>query len=444
MLTLYFGLSVAVFPAGTLAAPCFNGRYLPKQESEFVDAVLEELDGYLQRDDPKSVLLFPPFPSQLRFLIHKTTENHPGLCSFSVGESWSRRVVVCRSLLRSVSEEEGSDGGGSFYEQPKAQDRPEDNRRQTERAGPRVARGRGSRRPDKAIYVPRAMRQKAAEERSVPEQTAHPSSACSVNSSALEESLSDVMETSVAAECGTGTDSADTSLAEQDGSALFSGPDSGSCLPALDQTMSYFVAMSLEDQQKEDQQKEEQVQEKEEEQEEALNSNVVPVEPPTHQQSVDAMQDFTQEIISNLKERDIVIENTRNDYSAFENAWFNQDDFSHVIEIYNFPATFKTDDLLDAFSDYSDGGLKIKWVDDTHALGVFSSPSAALQALSIQHPLLKTRALSDASKKAKGKALRRAEFIQPVKERPRTDTAVARRMVTRALGLRGGPRRKHC
>ncbi len=32
------------------------------------------------------------------------------------------------------------------------------------------------------------------------------------------------------------------------------------------------------------------------------------------------------------------------------------------------------------------------------------------------------------------------EFIQPVKERPRTDTVVARRMVTRALGLRGGLR----
>lgn len=29
------------------------------------------------------------------------------------------------------------------------------------------------------------------------------------------------------------------------------------------------------------------------------------------------------------------------------------------------------------------------------------------------------------------------EFIQPVKERPRTDCAVARRMVTRALGLQG-------
>ncbi|MED6241799.1 hypothetical protein ATANTOWER_027174 [Ataeniobius toweri] len=77
--------------------------------------------------------------------------------------------------------------------------------------------------------------------------------------------------------------------------------------------------------------------------------------------------------------------------------------------------------------------MKIKWVDNTHALGVFSSEAAALHALSICHPLLKTRALSEGSKKAQGKAIRRAEFIQPVKERPRTDCAVAKRMVTRAL-----------
>uniref|UniRef100_A0AAZ1XJR5 Uncharacterized protein n=1 Tax=Oreochromis aureus TaxID=47969 RepID=A0AAZ1XJR5_OREAU len=87
--------------------------------------------------------------------------------------------------------------------------------------------------------------------------------------------------------------------------------------------------------------------------------------------------------------------------------------------------------------------MKIKWVDNTHALGIFSSESAemclltALHALSICHPLLKARALADGSKKAQGKAIRRAEFIQPVKERPRTDCAVARRMVTRALGIQG-------
>jgi hypothetical protein len=50
------------------------------------------------------------------------------------------------------------------------------------------------------------------------------------------------------------------------------------------------------------------------------------------------------------------------------------DDLSHVLEIYSFPAEFKTHDLFAVFSPYMKGGFEIKWVNDTHALGVFSSP----------------------------------------------------------------------
>lgn len=49
---------------------------------------------------PPSVLLFPPLPSRLRFLIHKIAEGLPHLATFSVGENWWRRVVVCFSELR--------------------------------------------------------------------------------------------------------------------------------------------------------------------------------------------------------------------------------------------------------------------------------------------------------------------------------------------------------
>lgn len=148
--------------------------------------------------------------------------------------------------------------------------------------------------------------------------------------------------------------------------------------------------------------------------------------------------DVTEEIKEHLKETvTFSIQHVHNDYSIYENVCTSPDKFPHVIEIYNFPAFYKTDDLLDAFTEYSDGGLKIEWVDNTHALGVFSSETAALHALSICHPTLKARSLAQGSKSAIGKAMRRAEFIQPVKERPRTDCAVARRMVTRALGLQG-------
>lgn len=36
--------------------------------------------------------------------------------------------------------------------------------------------------------------------------------------------------------------------------------------------------------------------------------------------------------------------------------------------------------VLNCFSpSFSDGGMKIKWVDDTHALGVFASESAGMR-----------------------------------------------------------------
>ncbi|XP_075187957.1 uncharacterized protein LOC142259431 [Anomaloglossus baeobatrachus] len=59
---------------------------------------------------------------------------------------------------------------------------------------------------------------------------------------------------------------------------------------------------------------------------------------------------------------------------------------SHVIEIYGFPAEFKTEDLLRAFASYQKKGFDIKWVDDTHTLGVFASPFAARDALSNKNP----------------------------------------------------------
>ncbi|TMS18801.1 R3H and coiled-coil domain-containing protein 1 [Larimichthys crocea] len=122
-----------------------------------------------------------------------------------------------------------------------------------------------------------------------------------------------------------------------------------------------------------------------------------------------ACSDVTEEIKAQLKEAvSVSIEHAHNDYTIYVNVCvnINPDEFRHVIEIYDFPPLFKTDDLLDAFTEYSDGGMKIKWVDNTHALGVFSSESAATHALSICHPLLKTRTLADGSKTAKGKAMR--------------------------------------
>ncbi|XP_062988557.1 coiled-coil domain-containing protein R3HCC1L isoform X2 [Elgaria multicarinata webbii] len=108
----------------------------------------------------------------------------------------------------------------------------------------------------------------------------------------------------------------------------------------------------------------------------------------------------------------------------------------HVIEIYDFPSEFRTEDLLRVFCSYQKKGFDIKWVDDTHALGIFSSPITARDALSTKHLLVKTRPLSQATRAAKTKAQAYAEFLQPAKERPETSAALARRLVTGALGVR--------
>lgn len=89
-----------------------------------------------------------------------------------------------------------------------------------------------------------------------------------------------------------------------------------------------------------------------------------------------------------------------------EEVELREDELSHIVEIYDFPTEFKTEDLIRAFCSYQyalstltvsfllsrspkyntidvcvcvffrQKGFDIKWIDDTHALGLFSSPIA--------------------------------------------------------------------
>ncbi|XP_032747889.1 coiled-coil domain-containing protein R3HCC1L [Rattus rattus] len=144
-----------------------------------------------------------------------------------------------------------------------------------------------------------------------------------------------------------------------------------------------------------------------------------------------------QELSGNMKNRKSIQE-PRFDYYSHElpDIDLSECEFPHVIEIYDFPQEFRTEDLLRIFCSYQKKGFDIKWVDDTHALGVFSSPIAARDALGIKHTMVKIRPLSQATRAAKAKARACAEFLQPAKERPETSAALARRLVISALGVR--------
>ncbi|XP_004457081.1 coiled-coil domain-containing protein R3HCC1L [Dasypus novemcinctus] len=146
---------------------------------------------------------------------------------------------------------------------------------------------------------------------------------------------------------------------------------------------------------------------------------------------------FLQELSGNMKSRKSIQE-PRFDYYNHGAPHIDLSDceLPHVIEIYDFPPEFRTEDLLRVFCSYQKKGFDIKWVDDTHALGVFSSPVTARDALGSKHTMVKIRPLSQATRAAKAKARAYAEFLQPAKERPETSAALARRLVISALGVR--------
>ncbi|XP_063368679.1 uncharacterized protein LOC134656949 [Cydia amplana] len=136
------------------------------------------------------------------------------------------------------------------------------------------------------------------------------------------------------------------------------------------------------------------------------------------------------------------ISKAKNSYEQYQTrgqALFNgpyDETFGHVVEVYDFPSEFKTNDLFSVFSEYKDTGFEIKWVDDTHALIVFSSAKIAAEVLRSQRQLVRCRPLQEATLESRNKAKKCAEFLQPYRQRPETCTALARRLVSGALGVK--------
>ncbi|XP_030373379.1 R3H and coiled-coil domain-containing protein 1 [Scaptodrosophila lebanonensis] len=132
------------------------------------------------------------------------------------------------------------------------------------------------------------------------------------------------------------------------------------------------------------------------------------------------------------------IELPKMDYSTFhiKQSLLNEEEYPHVLEVSNFPVEFKTPDLLMLFSQYKGTGFDIKWVDDTHALAVFSSSRIAAEVLTMGHPFVKLKPLAEATLESRLKAKKCAGSLEPYRQRPATCTALARRLVSGALGVK--------
>jgi len=148
-------------------------------------------------------------------------------------------------------------------------------------------------------------------------------------------------------------------------------------------------------------------------------------------------RDVTDQVVNEITTAvgGVQIETPAVDYKSFQtsDSTINIDQFGHVIEIYDFPQQMKTNDLMAAFHAFT-SRWDIKWVDDTHALGVFSSAEVAAEALAMRHPNIKSRPLNMATTQSKCKARAVCEYLLPYKPRPATSTAPARRLLQWALG----------
>ncbi|CAL8085767.1 unnamed protein product [Calicophoron daubneyi] len=116
----------------------------------------------------------------------------------------------------------------------------------------------------------------------------------------------------------------------------------------------------------------------------------------------------------------------------------NYKEFQHVLELYDFPKDATSADLQAELSGFEDSGFYLKWVDDTHCLAVFSSPTEASRALSqISGICLKARPMNAASPESKTKLLKSpGDWAMPYKKRPLTTSATARRLISGHLGLK--------
>lgn len=121
-------------------------------------------------------------------------------------------------------------------------------------------------------------------------------------------------------------------------------------------------------------------------------------------------------------------------------------EFDYVLEVYGFKSFLKTKDILQELFKYGSNNMKLKWVDDTHALAIYSNSLDAVTASKGPYTIIKVKFLTKCSHK-ESLAIA-SQVAASIKEslihkdrnssiqRPKTTSTVARRMVGHALGIK--------
>nr|XP_012290545.1 R3H and coiled-coil domain-containing protein 1 [Aotus nancymaae] len=428
-------------PPVTLALLCLDGVFLSSAENDFVHRIQEELDRFLLQKELSKVLLFPPLSSRLRYLIHRTAENFDLLSSFSVGEGWKRRTVICHQDIRVPSSDGLSGPCRPPASHPSKYHGPRPTSNQGAAAGPRGARAgrwhRG-RKPDQPLYVPRVLRRQ--EEGAL------------TSTSGLKGEAQAGRDPEEPGDVGAGDPNSDQGLpvlttqgtedlkdpgqrCENEPLPDPVGPEPSEPESQSEKGDRVETATQLEsslqldlEEGKESPLEKRQVAEEEEDEEEVEEDGPSSC-------SEDDYSELLQEITDNLTKKEIQIEKIHVDTSSFVEELPGEKDLAHVVEIYDFEPALKTEDLLATFSEFQEKGFRIQWVDDTHALGIFPCLASAAEALTREFSVLKIRPLTQGTKQSKLKALQRPKLLHLMKERPQTNVTVARRLVARALGL---------
>ncbi|CAF3553348.1 unnamed protein product [Rotaria socialis] len=388
-----------------------NGCYLTSDDEKFLDLITDELDKYNSLNDSSFILLFPSLSSRHRLLLHRLREKtYPKLFSFSVGEErTTRRTIICFKLHVMDETDTTASPTDAIHLNGESSTK---------------------RRPDKALYKP-PTRTKSSEvfasisTPSTPTPPPPPPQPTPPISMASPGDLQQNNSRSKGAKSKTARPSAEPYV-----------PPSRRSQPVTTETLSSTPRSSVIQSKKQDDGAEEKEDEEEEEEEEEAEEEE-DWEKLLENSQNPLYNDLVEEIQSKFKDS-VQIEKPTNDYSQWsvDDIQIKEADLAHVVEVSNFPSTFRTEDLSNSFKILTRNEFDIKWVDETHALIVFPDANTALDALQMVHPLLKICAMSQASSASKKKAKNSLEFLQPYKTRPQTSSLTANRRICAALGLK--------